>query len=88
MVSQNRQSLRTGRSASVSPGFCLQYSKVRDLPHASNYIEFSTHVDGDSDQVVVTTLANLFNVKKALSKGNLSQLIGAMTEETLSAFDR
>ena len=44
MVSQNRQSLPTGRSASVSPSFCLQYSKVRDLPHASNYIKFTIHI--------------------------------------------
>lgn len=39
--------------------------------------------DGDSDQVVVTTLADLFDVKKAVSKGNSAQLIGSMTEEAL-----
>lgn len=44
MVSQNRQSPPTGRSASVSPSFCLQYSKVRDLPHASNYIKSTIHI--------------------------------------------
>lgn len=39
--------------------------------------------DGDSDQVVVTTLADLFDVKKALSKGRSAQLIGSMSDETL-----
>ncbi|EGY20843.1 uncharacterized protein VDAG_02367 [Verticillium dahliae VdLs.17] len=39
--------------------------------------------DGDSDQVVVTTLADVFDVKKALSKGRSAQLIGSMTDESL-----
>ena len=39
--------------------------------------------DGDSDQVVVTTLADLFDVKKALPKDNSAQLVGSMTEEAL-----
>lgn len=39
--------------------------------------------DGDSDQVVVTTLADLFDIKKALSKGTSAQLVGSMTDESL-----
>ena len=39
--------------------------------------------DGDSDQVVVNTLADLFDVERAVSKGNSAQLIGSMTEEAL-----
>lgn len=39
--------------------------------------------DGDSDQVVVTTLADLFDVKKALSRGTSAQLVGSMGEESL-----
>jgi hypothetical protein len=39
--------------------------------------------DGDSDQVVVTTLADLFDVKKALSRGKSAQLVGSMGEESL-----
>lgn len=35
--------------------------------------------DGDSDQVVVTTLADLFDVKKAISKDRSAQLIGSMS---------
>ncbi|KAK4089230.1 hypothetical protein Purlil1_6219 [Purpureocillium lilacinum] len=39
--------------------------------------------DGDSDQVVVTTLADLFDVKKATSKGRSAQLIGSTADDTL-----
>ena len=39
--------------------------------------------DGDSDQVVVTTLADLFDIGEALSKDNSAQLIGSMTGEIL-----
>ncbi|KAI9368390.1 hypothetical protein BJX61DRAFT_546571 [Aspergillus egyptiacus] len=39
--------------------------------------------DGNSDQVVVTTLADLFDVKKAMSKDNSAQLVGSMTDESL-----
>jgi hypothetical protein len=39
--------------------------------------------DGSSDQVVVTTLADLFDIKKALSKDNSAQLVGSMDAESL-----
>jgi hypothetical protein len=39
--------------------------------------------DGESDQVVVTTLADLFDVKKALSTGNSAQLVGSMAPKEL-----
>lgn len=39
--------------------------------------------DGDSDQVVVTTLADLFDIGKALSKDKSAQLVGSMTTESL-----
>ncbi|KAL4748990.1 hypothetical protein BDW72DRAFT_142607 [Aspergillus terricola var. indicus] len=39
--------------------------------------------DGDSDQVVVTTLADLFDIKKALSKGNSAQSVDSMSEASL-----
>lgn len=41
--------------------------------------------EGDSDQVVVTTLADLFDIKKALSKDNSAQLVGSMTPENLQS---
>lgn len=37
--------------------------------------------NGDSDQVVVNTLSDLFDVKKARSTGNSAQLVDSMTEE-------
>ena len=37
----------------------------------------------ESDQVVITTLADLFHVKIAKSTGNSAQLIGSTTEDTL-----
>jgi hypothetical protein len=39
--------------------------------------------DGDSDQVVVTTLADLFDIKKVVAEGKWVQLVGSMTEEAL-----
>jgi hypothetical protein len=39
--------------------------------------------DGDSDQVVVNTLADLFDIKKALSRGTSAQLVGSMAGEEL-----
>ncbi|KIW90636.1 uncharacterized protein Z519_08419 [Cladophialophora bantiana CBS 173.52] len=39
--------------------------------------------EGDSDQVVVTTLADLFDIRKALSKDNSAQLVGSMEAENL-----
>lgn len=39
--------------------------------------------EGDSDQVVVTTLADLFDIGKASSNDHWAQLIGSMTGESL-----
>jgi hypothetical protein len=39
--------------------------------------------EGDSDQMVITTLADLFDVRKAWSKSNSAQMIGSTTEEAL-----
>ena len=44
--------------------------------------------DDDTDQVVVTTLADLFDVRKVLAKSRSSQLVGSMTEETLQQVSR
>jgi hypothetical protein len=37
--------------------------------------------EGSSDQVVVTTLADLFDIQKALPKDNSAQLVGSMNAE-------
>ena len=39
--------------------------------------------DGDSDQVVVTTLADLFDIKKAISQDSSTELVRSITEEAL-----
>jgi len=44
--------------------------------------------DDDTDQVVVTTLADLFDVRKVLAKNRSAQLVGSMMEETLQQVSR
>ena len=63
---------------------CIDVCKVAsEISHQKIYRIGKVVADGDSDQVVVTTLADLFDVKKALSKGNSAQLIGSMTDDAL-----
>jgi len=38
--------------------------------------------DDDNDQVVITTLADLFDVKKVLAKNRTTQLVGSMSDQT------
>ncbi|KAL2133701.1 hypothetical protein VTI74DRAFT_1877 [Chaetomium olivicolor] len=44
--------------------------------------------DDDTDQVVVTTLADLFDVRKVLAKNRSAQLVGSMADETLQKVSR
>ncbi|PGG96336.1 hypothetical protein GX51_07866 [Blastomyces parvus] len=63
---------------------CLEVCKVAsEVSRQKIYRIGEVIADGDSDQVVVTTLADLFDIKRALSKGNSAQLVGSMTEEAL-----
>ncbi|OGM47844.1 hypothetical protein ABOM_003287 [Aspergillus bombycis] len=63
---------------------CLEVCKVAsELSSQKIYRVGEAVADGDSDQVVVTTLADLFDVKKALSTGNSAQLVGSMTDDSL-----
>ncbi|KAJ5547120.1 hypothetical protein N7494_004705 [Penicillium frequentans] len=63
---------------------CLEVCKVAsEVSTQKVYSVGEVVADGDSDQVVVNTLADLFDVKKALSLGNSAQLVGSMTEEAL-----
>lgn len=63
---------------------CLEVCKAaREVSCQKIYRIGEVIADGDSDQVVVTTLADLFDIKKAVSKGNSAQLVGSMTEEAL-----
>ncbi|KAJ6155604.1 hypothetical protein N7470_006170 [Penicillium chermesinum] len=63
---------------------CLEICKVAsEVSNRKEYRVGEVVADGESDQVVVNTLADLFDVKKALSLGNSAQLVGSMTEEAL-----
>lgn len=63
---------------------CLEVCKAaKEVSSQKIYRIGEVIADGDSDQVVVTTLADLFDIKKAVSKGNSAQLVGSMTEEAL-----
>ncbi|RAQ54250.1 hypothetical protein AFGD_005525 [Aspergillus flavus] len=63
---------------------CLEVCKVAsEVSRQKIYRVGEAVADGDSDQVVVTTLADLFDVKKALSTGNSAQLVGSMTDDAL-----
>ncbi|EED17217.1 conserved hypothetical protein [Talaromyces stipitatus ATCC 10500] len=63
---------------------CLEVCKTAsEVSRQKIYRVGEVVADGESDQVVVTTLADLFDVKKASSKGNSAQLVGSMTPENL-----
>ena len=63
---------------------CLEVCKAaREVSCQKTYRIGEVIADGDSNQAVVTTLADLFDTKKAVSKGNSAQLVGSMTEEAL-----
>ncbi|KAI7970462.1 hypothetical protein EIK77_006307 [Talaromyces pinophilus] len=63
---------------------CLEVCKTAsEISRRKIYRVGEVIADGESDQVVVTTLADLFDVRKALSKGNSAQLVGSMTPEDL-----
>jgi hypothetical protein len=63
---------------------CLDVCKVASEISRQKIFRIGEVVaDGDSDQVVVTTLADLFDIKRAQSTGNSAQLVGSMDAETL-----
>lgn len=80
----NNERLRLQEDINISRQ-CLEVCKMasNEVSHQKIYRIGEVIADGDSDQVVVTTLADLFDIKKALSKGSSAQLIGSMTDKTL-----
>ncbi|CAM1504967.1 Fc.00g106040.m01.CDS01 [Cosmosporella sp. VM-42] len=80
----NNERLRLQEDITISRQ-CLEVCKMasNEVSYQKIYRIGEVIADGDSDQVVVTTLADLFDIKKALSKGKSAQLIGSMTDETL-----
>lgn len=67
---------------------CLEAFKVAgEIYHRNKYSIEKVIAEDNGDQVV-TTLADLFDIKKAppksnLARGNSAQLIGSMTENNL-----
>ncbi|ETN40282.1 uncharacterized protein HMPREF1541_04558 [Cyphellophora europaea CBS 101466] len=63
---------------------CLDVCKVAsEVSRQTVYRIGEVIAEGDSDQVVVNTLADLFDIKKAFAKDNAAQLVGSMTAESL-----
>ena len=64
---------------------CLEVCKLASSEVTSQKIHIIGEVvaDGDSDHVVVTTLADLFNVGKTTSKNRSALLVGSMSDDTL-----
>ncbi|KAF7172640.1 hypothetical protein CNMCM5623_004790 [Aspergillus felis] len=79
----DKERLRLQEDINISKQ-CLEVCKVAsEVSRQKIYRIGEVIADGDSDQVVVTTLADLFDIKKAQSKGNSAQLVGSMTDESL-----
>ncbi|KAE8138644.1 hypothetical protein BDV38DRAFT_244204 [Aspergillus pseudotamarii] len=77
----DRQRLKDDISISMQ---CLEVCKVAtEVSRQKIYKVGEVVAEENSDQVVVTTLADLFDVKKASSTGNSAQLVGSMTEDAL-----
>ncbi len=64
---------------------CLEVCKLASSEVTSQKIHIIREVvaDGDSDHVVVTTLADLFNVGKTTSKNRSALLVGSMSDDAL-----
>jgi hypothetical protein len=63
---------------------CLEVCKVASEASSQKIYRVGEVVaDGDSDQVVANTLSDLFDVRKAISKGHSAQLVGSMSGEDL-----
>jgi hypothetical protein len=64
---------------------CLEVCKLASSEVTNQKIHIIREVvaDGESDNMVVTTLADLFNVGKAISKDKSAMLVGSMSDEAL-----
>lgn len=61
---------------------CLEVCKMAgEVYHQKIHTIGEAVAEDNSDQVVVTTLADLFDVKKAFSKGHSAQLVATLTPE-------
>ncbi|KAJ6437976.1 14-3-3-like protein [Purpureocillium lavendulum] len=69
---------------------CLEVCKLASTEVSNQKIHIIGEVlaDGDSDHVVVTTLADMFNVGKTISKNRSALLVGSMSDEALMQLSR
>ncbi|KAM5372130.1 hypothetical protein ACJZ2D_007663 [Fusarium nematophilum] len=69
---------------------CLELCKKASdqVAHQKVYNVGEMVADGDSDQVVITTLADLFGVGKASSTNGAAQWIGSLSDETARQVSR
>jgi len=70
---------------------CLELCQIAtDQVHHHRKIHTIGEVaaDDDTDQVVITTLADLFDVRKVVAKNRSAQLVGSMTDEALQKVSR
>ncbi|KAK4247374.1 hypothetical protein C7999DRAFT_14611 [Corynascus novoguineensis] len=87
---RERQVSRLREDISISKQ-CLELCQIAtDQVHHHRKIHTIGEVaaDDDTDQVVITTLADLFDVRKVLAKNRSAQLVGSMTDETLQKVSR
>ena len=64
---------------------CLEVCKLasNEVMNQKVHIIGEVVAEGESDHVVVTTLADMFNVGKAISKNKSALLVGSMSDEAL-----
>ncbi|KAL8318575.1 hypothetical protein RB597_005727 [Gaeumannomyces tritici] len=81
---RDQQRLRLQEDIDISKQ-CLEVCKKASNQVSSQkiYIVGEVIADDNTDQVVVTTLADLFDVGKVLAKSRSAQLVGSMTDDTL-----
>ncbi|KAK3669798.1 hypothetical protein LTR78_010315 [Recurvomyces mirabilis] len=76
-----RQKLQTDIEISKQ---CLEVCNMaNDISRQRVYKVGEAVADGDSDQVLVTTMADLFDIGKAVSRENSAQLLGFMSSDDL-----
>jgi hypothetical protein len=77
----NKERLRLQEDINISKQ-CLEVCKVAtEVSQQKIHIIGEAIADDNSDQVVVTTVADLFDVKKAVSTRHSAQVVGSLTPE-------
>ncbi|GAB1316431.1 hypothetical protein MFIFM68171_06641 [Madurella fahalii] len=69
---------------------CLEVCEIASdqVKHRKIHTVGEVVANDDTDQVVITTLADLFDVRKVLAKDRSAQLVGSMMDETVQRVSR